>query len=214
MTWRNWAIVAVATIMPGGGAAIVEYILTGGSSGWIPVIAGVASGILTLFVLLLLQRRQPTDDSDELHRNAEPFVEQPGRIVQAATQPELTEQSRQIAGSKQFSRRTPEELVASVDGLTEIAAEEVSKRHIGLWLNVEGTIFDISERIGGISVYLNRGDDKASVGLRFDEEHWRDSLMSLNKRDYILVEGKISHISTMGTVMLEECELLPPTSGQ
>ena len=109
---------------------------------------------------------------------------------------EVVDQPRRSPERRIYSRRTPEELAASVDGLTEIAAQEASKRHIGLWLNVEGTIFDISDSIGRISVYLNRGDDKASVALMFAKEHWRDSLMALDKGDYISAEGKIDRIST------------------
>ena len=54
---RNVVIVAMAAIMPGVCAAIAEYILTGGSSGWIPVISGAIGGVPTLVVLLYMQRR-------------------------------------------------------------------------------------------------------------------------------------------------------------
>ena len=56
---RNVIIVAMAAIMPGVCAAIAEYILTGGSSGWIPVISGAIGGVPTLVVLLYMQRRLP-----------------------------------------------------------------------------------------------------------------------------------------------------------
>ena len=56
---RNVIIVAMAAIMPGVCAAIAEYFLTGGSSGWIPVISATIGGVPTLVVLLYMQRRQP-----------------------------------------------------------------------------------------------------------------------------------------------------------
>ena len=124
------------------------------------------------------------------------------------------EQPRRPDSRKIFSPRTPEELVAAVDGLTEIAAAEVSNRHIGHWLRVDGTISDISEIFGSITVRLARGDDKVSVSLWFNEDDWRDSLVTLNIGDYVSAEGKIKRVATFGFVTLEDCELLPPLSNQ
>ena len=65
MELRNGVIVAIAAITPGVGTAIIEYILTAGSSGWIPFIAGSIGGVPTLVVLLIVQRRQPAAPSAE-----------------------------------------------------------------------------------------------------------------------------------------------------
>ena len=150
MRWRNWGIVATAIIAPGGFAALIEYALTNGSSGWIPVLASVAGGIIALIILKRLQDGQPAELREQLMVPAE--------------QPHPPDER------KIFSPRTPEELVAAVSGLTEIAAAAVSNRHIGHWLQVDGTISDISERSNTISVYLARGDDKASVVLSFNKD--------------------------------------------
>ena len=173
MRWRNWGIVATAIIAPGGFAALIEYALTNGSSGWIPVLASVAGGIIASIILKRLQEGQPVGLRNQDER-------------------------------KTFSPRTPKELVAAVSGLTEIAATEVSNRHIGHWLRVDGTISDISEGFGSITVHLARGDDKVSVYLEFNEDDWRDSLVTLNIGDYVSAEGKIRHISRSGSVTLEE----------
>ena len=58
MRWRNVGIGALAIIGPGVVAALIEYALTRGSSGWIPVLAGVTGGILVLIVMLIMQNRR------------------------------------------------------------------------------------------------------------------------------------------------------------
>ena len=123
------------------------------------------------------------------------------------------EQPRRRSETKNFSPRTPEELVSEIEGRTELVAEEISKRHIGNWLRVEGTIGSMSESLyigqhRRISVGLDRGDDLASVYLAFDASKWRDRLMSFDKGDAISVEGQIYGIAPLGYVSLENCELL------
>ena len=49
MRWRNVGVGALAIIGPGVVAALIEYALTRGSSGWIPV--------LYQFALLMTQKR-------------------------------------------------------------------------------------------------------------------------------------------------------------
>ena len=150
MGWHNWLRVIVVTILSCGGSAAIEYALTGGSSGWIPVIAGVVSGIVTLFVVLLMERRQPAvqvaEPPGSVVQVAEPqgstvqtVVVQEGSTVQnlelhgdtaqSAEQRGQAEQPQREIDNRIFSRRTPEELVSEIEGHTDIAAKKISRRH-------------------------------------------------------------------------------------
>ena len=48
---QHWLAYSGATILPGTLAAILEYILSGGTSGWIPIVAAAAGGILAWVIL-------------------------------------------------------------------------------------------------------------------------------------------------------------------
>ncbi len=198
MRWRNVGIVALVIIGPGVVAALIEYVLTRGSSGWIPVLASATGGILVLAVRLIMQNRhqEATEENQENVQPAAAVVYQP----------------RQQSEPKILSPRTPEELVAEIEGRTEIVAKEISKRHIGTWLRVEGTITSMSDYMyvddRRIIVGLDRGDDLVPIYLNFSGSKWRNRLMSFDNGDAISAEGQIEDVSTSGFVSLENCELL------
>ena len=54
-----WTTVFVATILPAILAGFFEYPMSGGTSGWVPLWAGLASGILTAAVLFFIQAPEP-----------------------------------------------------------------------------------------------------------------------------------------------------------
>jgi hypothetical protein len=57
---RHWRMVLVATLLPAALAGVFEYFMSGGTSGWVPLWAGVVSGVLTVSVLMLIQARERT----------------------------------------------------------------------------------------------------------------------------------------------------------
>lgn len=57
---RYWPTVIVATLLPAALAGVFEYFMSGGTSGWVPLWAGVVSGVLTACVLLLIQTEERT----------------------------------------------------------------------------------------------------------------------------------------------------------
>ena len=85
---RYWATVSVATLFPGVFAGIFEYFMSGGTSGLVPLWAGVASGILTACVLLLIQapESKPTDRVFT-QRTANELVEQLNGLTDIAAKP-------------------------------------------------------------------------------------------------------------------------------
>lgn len=84
MELRSGVIVAIAAITPGVGTAIIEYILTSGSSGWIPLVAGSIGGIPTLVVLLIMQKRQSAGSSVEQSVQTVPAANVSTRNVRAS----------------------------------------------------------------------------------------------------------------------------------
>ena len=95
MRRRSVGIGALGIIGPGVAAALIEYALTRDSSGWIPVLASVAGGILVLVVMPIMRKRPVA----------------------------AVEQSSQPSEPKIFSPRTPEELISEIEGRTEIVAK-------------------------------------------------------------------------------------------
>ena len=184
-----WATVAAATILPGIIAGIIEYVVTKGVSGWLPLAAALIGGLLTMAVLWLIekQRSHESPASPEL--------------------PDPPESPGSMTEGKIFSPRTPAELVAEVEGLTEIAAEDVSRRHIGQWLKVEGRIFNVSGRGDRVRASLSSQIRQPFIALYFVANDWREILKAYNSGDRLSAIGKIEAVSS-GSITLEECELV------
>lgn len=110
-----------------------------------------------------------------------------------------------------FSRRTPDELVAAIKGLTDLAAEDVKKRHIGHWLGVTGPVVNIASTSPGTTlVYVNPEGLTADLMLQFKEAIWRHRLAAYDVGDYISAIGSISDFDAWmgGSVTLVDCRLV------
>ena len=193
-------------------AGIVEYALSQGTSGWLPVTTGVVTAIILYTVSTVLtshqKKRRSTDDYVNSEANEEPGPKAQLTPVPLPVQPispPLVNQQRI------FSRRTPEELVGLCEGQTEWEATERAKPHIGKWLQIEGPVGDISapRSSGHIAVTIRLSDDysRPSLFLWFDEKRWHDHLRALSVGDLITAVGKIDNI-TSTSVTLEDCELV------
>ena len=183
----EWYWVVASAILPGSFAAIIQYILTGGVSGWIPLVATLLGGIVAAVVLLFTAKRRPLD----LTKSYEPLVP-------------LTE-------GRAISPRTPAELVAEIKGLTEIVATDVSRRHIGQWLRVQGQVRDVSQRFiskGTIIVSITGAETTLLLFLYFDAKIWGSQVSSFIVGDRISAIGKIDRIDRTGLIRLEECALV------
>ena len=177
---EKWTTVAVATILPGVLAGVIEYVMTQGVSGWVPVVVALIGGLGTVAVLLFMGM------------------------------PRLSKNPQQIA-ARNFSPRTPAELVAEIEGkrMTELTAAAVSQRHIGQWLRVNGSIDDIRDWFDSIDVRIKTLEHQTPMTLRFNKNVWLETLKPFNIGDQITAIGKIDSISSI-SVRLEECELIDP----
>lgn len=188
-------------ILAGG----VEYALSLGTSGLLPV----ATGIVTAFLLFISRRTLTAEQEKEPHKD-HAIDSKRDEEDGSKAQPEFP---LPIEGERIFSRRTPEELVALVKDHTGWTASDLTRPHIGTWLRIEGTVDNISppsDHTITVSVDLSRGHLMRSmllVFLSFDKTRWRDRLRILTIGDPITVIGKIRQIDKE-TMNLEECELI------
>lgn len=123
------------TIPSGGGGAlilagVVEYALSLGTAGVLPVATAVVTRLL-LFIrhraLTAKQEKAPhTDHAIDFKRDEE-----------NGPKPSFPVESERIV-----SRRTPGELVALVQDQTEWTAADLIKPHIGKWLSIEGAYLE------------------------------------------------------------------------
>ena len=187
--------ILAGSVLPGSFTALIEYLMTGGVAGPYPIVAAIIGGLASAaFVVFLTNRTVPKDD-----------VTSGSRGPTKASDPNPTQHARS------FSPRTPEELCAEREGMTSLVADEVSKRHIGQRLKVEGWVDNVTDFNQYIQVDLHSlQDGKRSAPLfrlRFDDTIWRPKVAAQNKGDRILAEGRIEKIGSV-SIYLGECELL------
>ena len=191
---RYKTTVAFAAISPGLFATAIEYLVTGGTQGFIPIGAALGGGVISVAILELIE-----DDDSSRRASFQPLT----------PISEISSQSGVRTDGRFYSPRTIDELVAEVKGLTDIAAEGVSKRHVGHWLKIRGKVDNITEYENWVFLFVSLTNSNVRVTLDFDGNIWRERLIALNKGDEIAASGKIEAISGTlgGSIDLEECEV-------
>ncbi len=106
---------------------------------------------------------------------------------------------------------TPKVLAEKVDGRTSMQVDAVLETYKGKWMRLSGRVTDVSKHSGDYYyVQFDSGEDEWtlrewSVGISF-RGAWHDRMMTLNKGDWIEVEGRIDGISM--SLALEDGRLL------
>ena len=187
--------------------------MTQGISGWVPVAVALIAGLVTMVVLKLMQT--PNWPEPAVPHNLPVVlpiitVEAPKSPVESpiiTVKPPEAHESK--VGDRIISPRTPDELVDEVKGKTKIAANSISKRHIGQWLIVSGTIFEIYKLNSSeyTTVHLRKTESQPDMMLGFVSTEWHEVLSAFNVGDTISAMGKIESISNLGYVSLEDCKL-------
>ena len=205
---HSWITVTVAAMVPSIIAGVIEYALTRGVSGWIPLVSGLGGALGTIVLLWALSLKKPIGKvSGEMSPEG----------VSAATtnRPDITpyekrELPKALDTGRVFSRRTPAELIALVKGHTEIMAKHVGKPHIGHWMKVEGAIINVQD--SGldkvITVHMNESRNQVTVFLDFDKKRWESHVSALAIGDRIAAIGRIDIIAQGEWISLNECEML------
>lgn len=212
---RPWVTIIFAAILPGTCASVVEYFLTSGVSGQIPIIAAISGGSLAAMLIVVLYLLKAHDRNGQLEAG-EPVVVR--EVIREIPVEELDENTRQSTfpdsdtEERIFSPRTPAELVGEIAGMTTMVAERHSERHIGQWLRIEGLVDDVSSHYKEIRISIHKTE--ALLFLSFDESRWGSRLLSLNVGDNVVAIGRIDSIRLPilggegGSVFLKECELI------
>ena len=74
---RRWITVVVATILQAALAGVFEFLMSGGTSGWIPLWAGLLGGVVTAGVLLLIpSQKEVAEERVFVQRSANELVQQ------------------------------------------------------------------------------------------------------------------------------------------
>ena len=196
----------VGFVLPGTLATVVEYALTGGTTGVIPIVAALLAGVPTLAVLYFLGAfsDQPSKDFEQ----AVYVVPSSNAVVASDTGSETlsVDPRSEVVGDRFFTPRTPKELVEEQQGNTSLAADEVSKRHQGHWMEVTGSVKDVENTYRAIEIFIETNDPKIYVHLDFDKDEWKNKLRSLRKGDVVTAIGEITRTTDLG-ISLENCEL-------
>ena len=204
---RHWWTVAAAAVLPGVLTAGIEYILTNGVSGQLPIFAAATGGIIAFVVL----RAVTTPDTERPQSKVAATKDDisPSLSTEATPLPDVTRPLGNIADGKFFSPRTPDELVAEAMGKTEIVANELAQRHIGHWIKVEGEVKDVWESKYSVVIMLRLLDSDVMVSMAFDATGWRERLIALDVGDRVSGIGNIQRIASppVAIIRLEDCEL-------
>lgn len=112
--------------------------------------------------------------------------------------------SKRTRKSPAFSPRTAKEMMAEVEGQTDLAAKAISRRHTGNWLKFSGSVGDIIDEHDFLFISC-KSESSGKVFCAFEYE-WKDRLGTYNPGDKITVVGKIVSVSS-DFVSLVDCSL-------
>ncbi len=111
---------------------------------------------------------------------------------------------------KEFTSRSPEFFLNLYKTNTSIQANLLFKPYIGLWINVSGIVFIVTEYRGLLSVMLKIGTSPLGQVLCSFGIEWRDYLLRLNENDPIEICGQIT--SCDPHLVIRECEIIQSAS--
>ena len=199
--------VLIGMTLPGLIAAIIEYLLTNGVSGVAAIPSAIVGGLVSAVVLIFLNRSVPSQSPQPIEQPQDEGTFVP-TIHSGLSEPAESQGSVvQLSGDRFFSPRTPAELVAELEGKTDLVAKDLTKRHMGHWMRVNGQINDVEDQFPDVVVYLRETQSQPMMALSFEPDLWKSRLGSLNLGDQIEAIGKINRVGS-GWVRLEECELV------
>jgi hypothetical protein len=109
---------------------------------------------------------------------------------------------------KEFTTRTPRELLALYEGRTPLQADSLMEPYKGLWIEVEGEVGTILGNSSGLVAVVFSGNEpiKNIIECRFSGQ-WITALSRYNKGEKISAHGKISSSQNGSQLYLEQCEI-------
>jgi hypothetical protein len=110
--------------------------------------------------------------------------------------------------SREFTDRTPRELLALYDGRTPLQADSLIEPFKGKWIKASGTILNlIPDGMPDASIAVLKDGDR-TIECRLGPQ-WSSKVVKLNKDDVLAVIGKIAPHQNGSQLYLSECEIAP-----
>jgi hypothetical protein len=108
--------------------------------------------------------------------------------------------------AREFTDRTPRELLALYDGRTPLQANPLIEPFKGKWIRASGKILNlIPDGIPDASIAVLRDGDR-TIECRLGPQ-WSSHVFKLNKDDVLTVIGKIAPHQNGSQLYLQECEI-------
>jgi len=156
-------------------------------AGWEPVIKTLDDGIRIMFKdsisgLTLLRKK----------------AESPNQV---------TVQTPQSVPQKEFTTKTPHDLLGLYKVLNPIAGNDALNVFKGKWIKAEGTIVNmVPGAPDGNQAGVVLRNDNDTIECRFGPQ-WKNSLLRLSLGDLLRVHGKIASTQNHSQLYLEDCEI-------
>jgi hypothetical protein len=104
-------------------------------------------------------------------------------------------------------KRTAEELYGMyANANLAIEGKRIVAPYIGKWMQVEGSVEDVSEleQLGLLRLHIK---EQPRVTMWFHAKEWLERLVVLRKGDHMIVQGQIEAIEAT-SISLDPCELV------
>lgn len=176
-------------------AGFAEYILTQGTSGWIPLSSGLLGATLgPLIVRVVAGIRAIRRSSD--HGEAD---------TRDGRHDERKSNDARLQG-RIHCPRTLDELVASVNGRTSIEREGILAKYAGTWLAFSGQVKDVGKHRTEVYALVSSDEQESLTVCSYFDLKWTQHLVVLSVGDHISGVGRIQGIDFDG-VILKDCDL-------
>jgi len=127
-----------------------------------------------------------------------------GYRVKLREQPSIAGRTPSNDAQREFTQRTPHELLAFYVGHTALQADKLIEPYKGLWIRAEGTVTFLGPDGSGFVTVLRSGPDTIECRLG---NKWGPELGRLNNGDKLKVRGKISPNQNGSQLYLLEVEI-------
>ena len=212
---RTKLVLFISIVLSSVIEAVVEYVLTSQLVGWPTVVAGFGFLTLVWFLLSLIDDAPDTPSPSPSSDNTQQVASRSGSLATnelKVTPPPLVLLDDRYPPHR-FCQRSPEQLVDSIRGKTDVAAARISKPNIGQLLRVSGKVRNVASKdtfTGLINVSIELEGTRVSIFAMFPDGPWTQWLEAADIGDPISVIGQISKVDTLlgGLVHLEACEVL------
>jgi hypothetical protein len=142
-----------------------------------------------------------------------PYLKAKANVVRPAVVADASTSGISISAPQGDVGRTPEELWAMFEGLTNLQAQAVIKPFMGKPMTLSVVVDSVgvwNDKFPGVMEpygVVHFSDFPKHIALFFKGQKWHDRLAMLSKGDRITVRGAIEEITDNGLV-LENCELI------